>query len=152
MRVRFVNRPPTDKEAREKGLFRISPKLRERKFKPHALVLGQVVLAWSELHEALGRLFWATLGGPDPGPALAVWHANRNDRSQRFMLRGAAEAALSGGVLKALKKKRTADDVRAYKDIIWLLDQVETASSSRDMQYMPHSFFKFPLICVWSRT
>lgn len=94
-RVFFINRPPTQKEIKEKRFTRITPKLRDRKFRPHATLLGQIVLSWSELHDALARLFYAVIGAENAATALAVWHSNRNDRSQRAMLAAAASASLS---------------------------------------------------------
>jgi hypothetical protein len=114
---------------RKRGRKRMTPKQRERKFRPHALVLGQLVLAWSELHEELGRLFYAVAGTNDPGVQLAVWQSSRNDRSQRLMLRGAAAVAF---VASPFRSERTKDDKRARHDIEWILNRIEALSDKRD--------------------
>src|SRR5271166_6322302 len=64
-------------------------------FRPYVTALGQFALAWNDLQESLGALFW-TIMSPRPvegafvhSEALHVWHAIKSDRSQREMLKTA---------------------------------------------------------------
>jgi hypothetical protein len=129
LRVVFINRPPTEAEIKQRRLTQVTQKQWDRKVRPHAIVLGQLVLTWSRLHEELGRLFYAVVGAPDPGVPLAAWHSSRNDRAQREMLKGAAEAAFSASLFRPA---RTPNDNRALKDIEWLLNKCDGLSSKRD--------------------
>jgi hypothetical protein len=64
-------------------------------FRPYVTALGQLSLAWNDLQESLGALFW-TMMSPRPlvgafvhREPLFVWYAIRSDRSQREMLKAA---------------------------------------------------------------
>jgi hypothetical protein len=64
-------------------------------FRPYVIALGQLSLAWNDLQESLGALFW-TIMSPRPlegafvhREPLFVWHAIKSDRSQRKMLQAA---------------------------------------------------------------
>jgi hypothetical protein len=128
--VVFINRPPTEAEIKKHRIKKVTHAQRERMFRSHALVLGRLVLSWSDLHQELARLFYAVVGGSDPGVALAVWNSSRSDRSQREMLRGAAAAALSSGLFRRAAK--TSHNPRAYDDVDWLLNQCDTLASRRN--------------------
>jgi hypothetical protein len=58
------------------------------KFEPYALAIGQMALAWNELHEALGALFAQALAtGLDRGlQCAAIWGAVTSDRQKRQIL------------------------------------------------------------------
>ena len=92
------------------------PKARERAFAPYALELGKLTFSWNHLHEALAQLFWETTGIANGAIALAIWHSTPSDRSQRQMLRAAAD-------------QRFAHDARAHKAIMWLLKKTDHALS-----------------------
>ena len=64
-------------------------------FRPYVTALGQFALAWNDLQETLGSLFW-TLMSPRPvegaffyHESLFVWNAVKSDRIQREMLKAA---------------------------------------------------------------
>jgi hypothetical protein len=54
--------------------------------------LGQLTLAWNELHETLAILFSMVMRGGFVGQYLAIWHAIKVDRAQRDILLAAAKA------------------------------------------------------------
>jgi hypothetical protein len=53
--------------------------------------LGQLTLAWNDLHETLAIVFSMVMGGGDVGQYLAIWHAIKVDRAQREILLAAAK-------------------------------------------------------------
>src|ERR1022692_594393 len=59
-------------------------------FRPYAITLGQLALAWNELHESMALLFCTTMGGGYSNQFLAVWHVLKVDRAQRDILLAAA--------------------------------------------------------------
>jgi hypothetical protein len=66
-------------------------------FRPYALALGQLALAWNDLHLSLEMLFCTVTGGGFVNPVLAIWNALKSDRSQREILLAAAKATLING-------------------------------------------------------
>jgi hypothetical protein len=63
-----------------------------RAFGPYVAALGQLTLAWNDLHETLAILFSMVMGGGYVGQYLAIWHAIKVDRAQRDILVAAAKA------------------------------------------------------------
>jgi hypothetical protein len=61
-------------------------------FRPYAIALGQLALAWNELHETLALVFCMTMGRGMVNQYLAIWHAIKVDRAQRDILLSAAKA------------------------------------------------------------
>src|SRR5579862_6821487 len=61
----------------------------EKEFAPYATAIGQLLLAWNDLHERLSSLFVMALGAGWVSRPLAVWHSTRADHSKRQMLRAA---------------------------------------------------------------
>lgn len=55
-------------------------------FRPYVTALGQLALAWNELHETMCLLFCTVMGGGFIGQYLAVWHTIKSDRAQREVL------------------------------------------------------------------
>ena len=81
--------------AKRQVRIRHSKRYTASEFRPYVTALGQFALAWNDLQESLGALFW-TLMSPRPVEGafvhhepLFVWHAIRSDRSQREMLKAA---------------------------------------------------------------
>jgi hypothetical protein len=62
----------------------------DKAFRPYAIALGQIALAWNEFHQALALLFCSVMGGGFVNQFLAIWNAIRNDRAQREILKAAA--------------------------------------------------------------
>ncbi len=59
-------------------------------FRPYAIALGEMSLAWNDLHERLAALFWAALGIRNGLIPFSVWYSSKYDRAQRDMLRSLA--------------------------------------------------------------
>jgi hypothetical protein len=61
------------------------------KFEPYARAIGQMALAWNELHEALGALFTQALavGIERSFQCAAIWGAVTSDRQKRQILEAA---------------------------------------------------------------
>jgi hypothetical protein len=63
-----------------------------RVFDPYTKALGQLALAWNELHETLSVVFCMVMGGGMVNQFLAIWHEIKVDRAQRDILLAAAKA------------------------------------------------------------
>jgi hypothetical protein len=91
--------------ARTKRPAYAGPSYMSPQFRPYALALGQLALAWNEFHEMLSLLFCTTMGGGNSGQFLAIWHALKSDRSQRDILLVAANADIHHGIPEATYQK-----------------------------------------------
>jgi hypothetical protein len=102
----------------------------ERQFEPYAVEIGKLVAVWNRLHEKLARLFCLAAGIQNINVANAIWHSTDSDRTQRQMLRKAAEVTF---------------DAEAHKKdgIIWLVNQIDTmlAGNRNDAIHAPLAFF-----------
>jgi len=90
-------------------------------FRPYALALGQLALAWNGLHETLGVLFCSVMGGGIANQFLAVWHALKADRAQRDILLAAARTNIRGP-----------QPVKFIKDIEWVCKQADALEDKRN--------------------
>lgn len=91
-----------------------------RYLKPYADEIGQLTLAWNNLHENLSILFWYAIG---PGPVPhAIWNRLSNDRTQRDMLKTAVEA---GAFIRC--RPGFADDA------LWLLQKTDMLADHRNV-------------------
>src|SRR5271165_2391266 len=61
----------------------------DRAFRPYALALGEIALAWNDLHVSLSFVFCGILsvGNFNFGPFQAVWQQITNDRGTRRLCR-----------------------------------------------------------------
>ena len=62
-------------------------------FEPYVRLIGQVALAWNDLHERLAHVFWSIMGGGAMERPIGVWNSANFDRARREMLRRAVEAS-----------------------------------------------------------
>jgi hypothetical protein len=85
----------------------------------HAEALGHVSLAWTRVHEILAMLFGLLLRPVAEERAYAIWHAIRNDRSQREMLWALAQASLPA-------------DSEIRKAIRWAVQELLSLENSRN--------------------
>ena len=94
-------------------------------FRPYVVALGQLTLAWNELHEAMALLFCSVMGGGYANQFLAVWHSINSDRNQRAVLVAAAENDIN----------RPASDMR-HKEVVekikWICGQANTLEDLRN--------------------
>lgn len=90
-------------------------------FRPYVIAIGQLALAWNELHETMGLLFCTIMGGGVVNQYLSVWHALRVDRAQREILKAAA-----------ISDTRDALSTRYLDDVKWLCGQADTLEDARN--------------------
>jgi hypothetical protein len=107
---------------------RLAKRFTAPEFKPYALALGQLTLAWNDLHEALASLYWTTKEDtlPNPGDSysnepLWDWHAVKSDQGQRNKLRVAVNESSADWGRSGLGES-----------IQWLLDQADVLGDSRN--------------------
>ena len=76
----------------EVALSRSDISYNHENFRPYVIALGELALAWNDLHTALSFLFSEIVSGnPSDKIQLAIWHALKADRSQREILIAAAQ-------------------------------------------------------------
>ncbi len=105
---------------RKKKVRPLSRSAVRRHFKPYAIEIGQVTLAWNGLHQNLCVFFWFALGAGHI-PSI-IWNKLSNDRIQRDILRVVIEA---GGI--------DARDRRLTADLLWLLDEADKLAETRNI-------------------
>jgi hypothetical protein len=92
-------------------------------FRPYALAIGQMALAWNDLQERLSLLFDQVLGMPGHNASLKIWHSTTQDRAAREMLK----AILDEVPLRWLRGFPNAQD-----DIEWVLAKTENLENERN--------------------
>lgn len=85
-------------------------------FRPYAIEIGFFVNAWNDLQQALRDMFCTLV---HVRAAAAIWNAVPHDRSQRAMIRAAAEATIK-------------PENPLLEEIIWLLKRVDEFGQQRD--------------------
>src|SRR5262249_25924983 len=83
----------------------------------HALAIGKIAIAWNEYHEILGELFANLFTLSHYEETLAIWQCLDSDRTQRKLLRAAAETFL---------RKRSRLDKTGLEELTWLLNKTDT--------------------------
>ncbi len=104
------------------GRFKLD--FRDDRFRAYATGIGEVILAWNDLHETLSSLFWVTLGIPNGLIPAAVWYSSKSDLAQRDMLEAALKVKAIGHPLE------TRDTFR--KEIIWLVSEINKIADKRN--------------------
>lgn len=92
-------------------------------FEAYCLALGKVAHAWNYLHEKFAGLF-AVVSATDHEIAEAIWHAVKNERSQRDMLLEAAKACV--------RLNKWPETPAAYEEIKWLVDRANGIGDLRN--------------------
>lgn len=103
----------------------------ERDYKPYALAIGQIALAWNDLHEKLGEIFVCILDGIDNietdderlEQLAAVWSSANNDRAKRNILEA---------LLATASTKDTTARPRMVEDVRWLLKEANKLEDVRN--------------------
>jgi hypothetical protein len=95
----------------------------EKQFQPYVKAIGQLLLAWNDLHERLSALFVMSMGGGWVDRPLAIWHSVRNDYGKRNLLRSA--------ILK-LEDGQKAERPHLVSEILWILDSANELEGFRD--------------------
>jgi hypothetical protein len=105
----------------------LTKKQRQKKFRPYAVELGEVIYSWNRLQESLASMFWHFTRRPDDlwdEVGLAIWYSTPNDRTQREMLRAAVRASERD---KAFEKYP-----EGQEDIYWLLNKCNSFADKRN--------------------
>jgi hypothetical protein len=107
------------------GAFRWAgrPRFTESHFEPYAKAIGQLLLAWNDLHERLATLFVSAMGGGWMNRPLAVWHGNRTDGGKRAMLKAA---------ICNLTENETNNRPKLIAEVQWILDVAQQLEGIRD--------------------
>lgn len=95
---------------------------RDEAFKPVAKAIGQMTLAWNDLHQTLGVLFWVVSNVANALMPFAVWHSSKSDRGQRDMLRALIDLDAVGYDLNSKNRE----------EVRWILGQVNTLEDLRN--------------------
>lgn len=106
---------------RVKGEWAASVPYTNTAFRPYVTALGQLTLAWNDLHETLAILFCSVMGGGFSNQFLAVWHALKSDRSQRDILLAAVKSGLIEG-----------GPPRLLVDVTWICNQADALEDARN--------------------
>jgi hypothetical protein len=98
---------------------------------PYAAALGELIIAWNDLHETLSFLFELAIKSSSRQMGISIWHSTENDYAQRKMLRAAVEQAT-----------HFTEDQR--EDMLWVLDRIDNTlrHSRNDMIHSPVSFIQ----------
>ncbi len=99
------------------------PRFSEPPFDPYTKAIGQLLLAWNDLHERLASLFVMAMGGGWINRPLAVWHKTRMDIAKRELLRAA---------INHLTDAETSKRPKLVEEITWILDNAKKLEDLRD--------------------
>src|SRR5690349_235351 len=107
-------------EDRPRGLV-----ITEEKFQPFALAIGQMALAWNELHEALWVLFSQALGQDKDKQfqGLGIWGAITSDRQKRLVL----DAAIN-----LIGREKHTEFPQLAADILWVIERSNSLEDKRN--------------------
>jgi hypothetical protein len=107
------------------GAFRwaMRPRFTEAHFQPYVKAIGQLLLAWNDLHERLGNLFVMAMGAGWVDRPLAVWHSSVRDLAKRQMLK-AAVSHLTDSEVEHWPK--------LVEEILWILKVANSLEGLRD--------------------
>src|ERR1700682_3378990 len=100
--------------------WQVSGMINESIREAHALAIGRIAMAWNEYHELLGDLFASLFTKSHYNTTLAIWHCLDSDRTQRKLLRAAAETYLGQRI-----------DKKGLEELLWLLNKTDTLLSQQ---------------------
>ena len=111
------------KTRRVHGEWAPSVPFTHKAFRPYALALGEIALAWNDLHVSLSFVFSSLLsvGNLNVGRSQAIWQQITNDRMQRNVLVAVAQEA----TLELASREQ-------FDDIKWLCDQAASLEDFRN--------------------
>jgi hypothetical protein len=99
------------------------PSFTEPPFESYVRAVGQLLLAWNDLHERLSTLFVMAMGGGWVNRPLAIWHGSVRDIAKRQMLRAA---------IANLPESEKAGRTKLVGEINWILDEAKALEGFRD--------------------
>src|ERR1700752_2950121 len=123
------NAPPNPDAKRTTRLTR---RQIDKMYRPFVGDIGYFVVSWNRLQETLARLFWFVTGTSDGAMPLAIWHSSKDDRTQRAMLRSAAEVVFSGRFLRKGRLATPAENKQALDDIVWIVNTMNALANKRN--------------------
>lgn len=105
-----------------KSKRRKADRFTEKKYLPYVTAIGQLALAWNDLHERLALAFMQSLDGR-ADQAMNIWFSAKFDRPRRDMLKAALECV---GDFPAPKfpNFRT--------DLLWVLKEANSLEDARN--------------------
>jgi hypothetical protein len=111
----------TTPEGKQYPVKILSARATKAAFRPYAVELGQLAIAWNQLHHNLALLFKLLLRAESDVAAGAIWYATDNDFTQRKMLRAIVETDQNSppAMQKILPAHR--------EEILWILDQTDSS-------------------------
>jgi len=95
---------------------------RDKSFLPITTALGELTLAWNDLHENLGHVFWSVSGIKNGLIALTMWYSIPSDRAQKEMLKSFMGLRAIGLEIH--------DDIRT--EVMWLLKEAVKLEEKRN--------------------
>ncbi len=114
-----------------------SERYTSKEYLPYVTAIGQLALAWNDLHEALGSLFVSIVSVDDP-KIQAAWQSLQADRAKRGMLRAA---------IREMSAEQVRLNPRAEDEMKWLLNQIDRLENERNNAiHSPLMSFSHP---VW---
>jgi hypothetical protein len=93
-----------------------------RNYRPYVIALGQLALAWNDLHEDIALLFIELLANGRAYPATDIWNSANFDRPRRAMLK-----AVIGTQDDRFKRCP-----KLAEDVTWLLDEADKLEDARN--------------------
>jgi hypothetical protein len=99
------------------------PRFTETVFQSYLRSIGQLLLAWNDLHERLSMLSVAAMGGGLVNRPLALWHGAVRDKAKRDMLRVA---------IADMPENEKAGRSKLIDEIEWILDHANKLEGFRD--------------------
>lgn len=91
-------------------------------YKPYVVAIGQLALAWNQLHEALALLFIELLANGHAYPATDMWNAAAFDRQKRLLLKS---------LLRTVDLKYPAK-LQMKADLEWTLVEIDKVEDARN--------------------
>lgn len=105
-------------------------------FKPYVVAIGQIALAWNDLHETLCSLFVTLTGSLDDGMLEAAWQSLPSDRAKRGMLKAA---------IQQMGPDMRRRNPLAQGEMKWLFGQLDRLEEDRNNAiHAPLSTFSHP--------
>jgi hypothetical protein len=94
-----------------------------QEYRPYVMAIGQIALAWNDLHESIGALFNSTASIIGEDKVEAAFQAVDSDRLKRRMLKA---------VFSQLDPKERKLNPKAIEDVKWLCGQIDALEESRN--------------------
>jgi len=114
------------KHSTSKGKQKRSPfseRYTSAEYRPYVMAIGQIALAWNDLHESIASLFSAVTSIIGDDKIEAAFQAVDSDRLKRKMLKAA---------FSQLEPKEIRLNPRAIDDVKWLCGQIDTLEEGRN--------------------